>query len=220
MRRRDVITLLGGAAAAWPFVARAQHSALPVIGFIHSGSAPQNTHTIAGFHDGLGDAGYVAGQNVTIEYRWADGRFDRLPALAADLVRRGVAALAAFAPPTAVAAKSATTTIPIVFFIGGDPVKLGLVASFRRPGGNITGIGGLTIELVSKRLEILRELAPKADSIAFLVNPSNPTSETQIQNIQDATRALRLKLHIYRATSEHELDAAFAKISQVQAGSL
>jgi putative ABC transport system substrate-binding protein len=210
MRRRDFITLVvGGTAVAWPFVARAQHSALPIVGLIHSGSASQNTHTIAGFHDGLGETGYVAGQNVTIEYRWADGQFDRLPALAADLVGRGVATLAAFAPPTAVAAKSATATIPIVFFIGGDPVKLGLVASFSRPGGNITGIGGLTIDLV-----------PKADSIAFLVNSSNPTSETQIQSMGEATRTLGLRLHIYRATSEDELNAAFAKISQIQAGPL
>ena len=180
MRRREFITLVvGGTAVAWPFVARAQRSALPVIGLIHSGSASQNTHTIAAFHDGLGETGYVAGQNVTIEYRWADGQFDRLPALAGDLVRGGVAALAAFAPPTALAAKSATATIPVVFFIGGDPVKLGLVASYSKPGGNITGIGGLTIELVPKRLELLRELVPKADSIAFLVNSSNPTSETQ-----------------------------------------
>ena len=164
--------------------------------------------------------GYVAGQNVTIEYRWADGQFDRLPPLAADLVRRGVTALAAFAPPTALAAKSATTNIPIVFFIGGDPVKLGLVASFSRPGGNITGIGGLTIDLVPKRLELLRELVPKADLIALLVNSSNPTAETQIQSMGEATRALGLRLHIYRATSENELNAAFAKISQMQAGPL
>jgi len=218
VRRRDFIRAVAGSTVAWPLTSAAQHSALPAIGLIHSGSASQNTHTIAGFHDGLGETGYVAGQNVTIEYRWADGQFDRLPTLAADLVRRGVAALAAFAPPTAVAAKSATATIPIVFFIGGDPVKLGLVASFSRPGGNITGVGGLTIDLVSKRLEILRELVPKADSIAFLLNPSNPTSETQIQNIQEATRALGLRLHIYRATSEHELDDAFAEISQVKAG--
>jgi putative ABC transport system substrate-binding protein len=220
VRRRDFIRAVAGSAVVWPFATGAQHSALPVIGLIHSGSASQNTHTIAGFHDGLGETGYVAGQNVTIEYRWADGQFDRLPALAADLVRRGVAALAAFAPPTAVAAKSATATIPIVFFIGGDPVKLGLVASFSRPGGNITGIGGFTIDLVPKRLELLRELVPKADSIAFLVNPSNPTSETQIQNMREATRALGLRLHIYRATSEHELNAAFAEISQMQAGPL
>jgi putative ABC transport system substrate-binding protein len=221
MRRREFITLVvGGTAAVWPFVARAQRSALPLIGLIHSGSASQNTHTIGGFHDGLGETGYVAGQNLTIEYRWADGQFDRLPALAADLVRRDVAALAAFAPPTALAAKSATATIPIVFFIGGDPVKLGLVPSFSRPGGNITGIGGLTIDLVPKRLELLRELVPKADSIAFLVNSSNPTTETQIQSMREATRALGLKLHIYPATSEHELNAAFAKMSQTQAGPL
>ena len=220
MRRREFLGALSSAAVVWPFVARAQRPPLPVIGLIHSGSAPQNTHTIAGFHDGLRETGYVAGQNVRIEYRWADGQFDRLPALAADLVGRDVAVLAAFAPPTALAAKSATVTIPIVFFIGGDPVKLELVASFRQPGGNITGIGGLTIDLVSKRLEILRELVPKAGSIAFLVNPSNPTSETQIQNMQEATRALKLKLNIYRASSEQELNAAFAKISQLQAGSL
>jgi putative tryptophan/tyrosine transport system substrate-binding protein len=220
VRRRDFIRAAAGAAVAWPLASGAQPSALRVVGLIHSGSASQNIHTIAGFHDGLGETGYVAGQNVTIEYRWADGQFDRLPALAADLVRRGIAVLAAFAPPTAVAAKSATATIPIVFFIGGDPVKLGLVASYSRPGGNITGVGGLTIDLVPKRLELLRELVPKADSIAFLVNSSNPTSETQIQSMREATRALGLKLDIHRATSEHELNAAFAKISQAQAGSL
>ena len=221
VRRREFITLVvGGTAVAWPFVARTQRSALPVIGLIHSGSASQNAHTIAGFHDGLGETGYVAGQNVIIEYRWADGQFDRLPALAADLVSRGVAVLAAFAPPTALAAKSATTTIPIVFFIGGDPVKLGLVASFSKPGGNITGIGGLSIALVPKRLELLRELVPKANSIALLVNSSNPTAETQIQSMWEATRALGLTLHIYRATSEHEVNAAFAKISQMHAGPL
>src|SRR6478736_9241082 len=220
VRRRDFIRAIAGSAVAWPFGVRAQSTASPVIGFIHSGSASQNIHTVAGFHDGLGETGYVAGQNVTIEYRWADGQFDRLPALAADLVRRGVAALAAFAPPTALAAKSATATIPVVFFIGGDPVKLGLVASYSKPGGNITGIGGLTIDLVPKRLELLRELVPKADSIAFLVNSSNPTSETQIQSMQEATRALGLRLHIYRATREHELNPAFAKISQMQAGPL
>jgi ABC-type uncharacterized transport system substrate-binding protein len=221
LRRREFITLVvGGTALASPLVARAQRSVLPVIGFIHSGSASQNTHTIAGFHDGLGETGYVAGQNVTIEFRWADGRFERLPMLAADLIRGGVAALAAFAPPTALAAKSATATIPIVFFIGGDPVKLGLVASLSRPGGNITGIGGLTIDLVPKRLELLRELVPKADSIAFLVNSANPTTEAQIQNMREATRALGLRLHIYPATSEAELDATFAKISEMQVGPL
>ena len=220
MRRRDFIRAVAGSAVAWPLASGAQPSALPVIGLIHSGSASQNTHTIAGFHDGLGETGFIAGQNVTIEYHWADGQFDRLPALAADLVRRGVAALAAFAPPTALAAKSATATIPIVFFIGGDPVKLNLVASFSRPGGNITGIGGLSIDLVPKRLELLRELVPKADSIAFLVNSSNPTAETQIQSMREATRALGLRLDIYPATTEHELNAAFAKISQMQAGLL
>src|SRR5262245_23273518 len=218
MRRREFITLVVcGTAVAWPFVARAQHSASPVIGLIHSGSASQNIHTIAAFQEGLAETGHVAGQNVTIEYRWADGQFEQLPALAADLVRAGVTALAAFAPPTAVAAKSATATIPIVFFIGGDPVKLGLVASYSRPGGNITGIGGLSTDLVPKRLELLRELVPKGDSIAFLVNSSNPTTETQIQSMGEATRALGLKLHIYRATSEHEVNAAFAKIAQMQA---
>jgi len=167
VRRRDFIRAVAGSAVAWPFTSGAQHSALPAIGLIHSGSASQNTHTIAGFHDGLGETGYIAGQNVTIEYRWADGQFDRLPTLAADLVRRGVAALAAFAPPTAVAAKSATTIIPIVFFIGGDPVKLGLVASFSRPGGNITGVGGLTIDLVAKRLRSCANWCPKPIQLHF-----------------------------------------------------
>jgi putative ABC transport system substrate-binding protein len=213
VRRREFISLIGGAAAAWPLAARAQERALRGVGFLHSGSASPNTHTVAAFHHGLGEAGYVVGQNVTIEYRWADGQFDRLPDLAADLVRRRVAVLAAFAPTTALAAKSATATIPIVFFIGGDPVKLGLVSSFSQPGGNITGIGGLTTELVSKRLELLRELVPKANLIAFLVNSSTPTAETQIQNMQAAILALGLQLKIHRATSEQEIDSSFAQLS-------
>ena len=176
MRRREFITLLSGATVAWPFAVRAQQKAMPVIGFLGSASQAQEAPYVAAVRQGLSDTGYVAGQNVAIEYRWAEGHYDRLPASAADLVGRKVDLIATSAPPASVAAKQATSTIPIVFFIGGDPVELGLVASLARPGGNVTGFTFLTAELVPKLLDLLTELVPQARVIALLVNPNNPNA--------------------------------------------
>ena len=189
MRRREFITLLGGAAAAWPFAVRAQQKAMPVIGFLGAVSPTQEAPYVTAFRQGLSDTGYVADQNVAIEYRWAEGHYDRLPALAADLVGRKVDLIATFAPPAAVAAKRATSTIPIVFFIGDDPVELGLVASLARPGGNVTGFSDISAEMTPKRLELLCELVPQATMIALLVNPDNlGTGEQYIRFMQEAAR--------------------------------
>jgi putative ABC transport system substrate-binding protein len=210
IRRREFITLLGGAAATWPLAAGAQQTALPVIGFMSPRSPSDSTELVAAFRQGLKESGYVEGQNAAIEFRWADGQYDRLPALAADLVRSRVAVIAAVGSPAAVAAKSATTTIPIVFSAGFDAVELGLVASLNRPGGNITGVTNLNTELGPKRLELLHEAFPSASVIAALVNPTNPNAEALSRDLQEAARTLGVQLHVLFASTEKEIDTAFA----------
>jgi len=214
VRRREFITLLGGLAAApsvlWPRVARAQQ-AMPVIGFLHATSPDGSTERLRGFRQGLKDIGFVEGENVAIEYRWAENQNDRLPALAADLVQRRVAVIAATSTPAALAAKTATAAIPIVFVAGEDPVKLGLVASLARPGGNLTGINFFSGELTAKRLELLRELVPAAARVAVLVNPTNAfTTETTLRDIEPAARAMRLQIKVLNASTSREIDTAFA----------
>jgi putative tryptophan/tyrosine transport system substrate-binding protein len=214
MRRREFITLLGGAAATLPFAARAQQQAMPVIGLLHPTSLEAFFDRLRGFRQGLKDIGYVEGENVTIEYRWAEGQYDRLPELAAELVRRRVAVIAATGgPPAAFAAKAATTTIPIVFLVGDDPVKLGLVASLARPGGNVTGINFFAVELAAKRLELLRELVPGVTRIAVLVNPASAeVTESTLRDVETAARAITPQMQIFNVTSSREIDAAFATL--------
>jgi putative ABC transport system substrate-binding protein len=221
MRRREFITLLGSA-AAWPRAARAQQPALPVIGWLSSGSRDfDDAVRLPGFRRGLSETGYTEGRNVAIEYRRAEGQLERLPALAADLVSRRVSLiLAAGSPAAALAAKSATTSIPVVFDNSADPVQLGLVTSLNRPGGNITGVTSVSAELEAKRLGLLRELVPSAKLIAVLVNPTRPGVDAQIAQMQPAARALGVPLHILNASSEGDLDAAFVTLIQLQAGAL
>src|SRR6516162_5980690 len=210
MRRRAFITLLGGAAAAWPIAARGQQPPMPVIGYLSARSRDDTSHLIAAFQRGLAENGYVDGQNVTIDYRFALGEYDRLPAMAMDFARRPVAVIASTGgEPAAFAAKAASSIIPIVFTAGGDPVKQGLVASFNRPGGNATGIVLLTNQLEPKRLGLVRELVPRANTVGFLLNPSFPASESQVSDIQEAARAMNLPISVLRANTDHEIDAAF-----------
>ena len=223
MRRRDFITLLGGATVAWPLAVRAQQPAMPVIGFMNIGPAERNDDLGAAFRKGLSETGYIEGQNITIEYRWAEGHDDRLPGLAADLVRRRVSVIAATSTPAALAAlaaREATATIPIVFETAGDPIKLGLVASLNRPEGNITGVTQLNSELVSKRLGLLHDLIPAATIIGFLVNPTDPRAESQTREIQEAAHTLGLQIQVLNASTEDEISTAFAILPQLRVGAL
>jgi putative ABC transport system substrate-binding protein len=220
MRRREFITLLGGAAVAWPLAARAQQPVTPVVGFVN-GRSP-DARRAAAFRKGLNEAGYVEGQNVTVEYHWLGGQYDRLPALMADLIRSRVAVIATpGSSPAALAAKAATTTIPIVFGVSEDPVKLGLVASLARPGGNATGFNFFVTEVVAKRLGLLHELVPKAVRIAVLVNPANaPTAEATLRDIPPAARAIGLQIQVLNASTNREIEAAFATLVRDRADAL
>ncbi|HWX05266.1 MAG TPA: ABC transporter substrate-binding protein [Bradyrhizobium sp.] len=224
MRRRQFITLLGGAAAipvSWPLAVRAQQGALPVVGFLNAASAETYAPLAAAFRKGLDEAGYADGRNVTIEYRWAEGHNERLPALAADLVQRQVAVIAATSTPAALAAKAATATTPIVFETAADPIQLRLVASLNRPGGNVTGVTQTNVEVGPKRLELLHELLPAARIMAFLVDPSDPAvAETTANQMLAAARTLGLELRVLNASAEEDFDAVFAKVSQLQASGL
>jgi putative ABC transport system substrate-binding protein len=220
MRRRQFITLLGGAAAAWPLAARAQQSATPVVGFL-SGTSPETSRdNVDAFQRGMSEAGYRDHQNVAFEYRWAEGRPDRLTGLVADLVRSHVNVIVASGSTEAVAAKAVTATIPMVFFSGGDPVNLGLVASLNRPGGNLTGVSGLTHALGPKQLELLHELVPKASVIAVLINPTAVSTKFDTREIEDAARTIGQRIHFLSASTEGEIDTAFATLVQRQAGAI
>jgi putative tryptophan/tyrosine transport system substrate-binding protein len=213
LKRREFLTLLGGA-AAWPLAASAQQSAMPVIGYLSARSPDDTAHLVAAFRRGLGEHGFVEGQNVTIEYRWALGQYDRLPAMVTELVRRSVTVLTTTGgEPAALAAKAATSTIPIVFTVGGDPVQQGLVASYNRPGGNATGVSLLTSPVEPKRLGLLRELVPQATTIGFLLNPNLPQSGSQLSDMQEAARTINLQLYVLRASTEREIDSAFETVA-------
>ena len=221
MRRREVIALLSGAAAAWPFIARAQQQAMPMIGFLHAGTFEMARDYVAAFHRSLADAGFAEGRNVGIEYRWIEGQNERLPALAADLVRRQVTVIVAASTPAALAAKAATQTIPIVFNIGTDPVGIGLVANLAHPGGNITGVTNLNVELFKKCFELMHSLMPPASTIAVLVNPANVAqTATEKATVQDAARALGARVVILNASSPSEIESVFEVLIGQRAGAL
>jgi putative ABC transport system substrate-binding protein len=220
MRRRDVITLLGGT-AVWTLPARAQQPAMPVVGYLGLESPGRFATRVNAFREGLAEAGYVEGRNVTVEYRWADGQYDRLPKLAADLASQKVAVVVApGGAPVALAAKSATTTIPIVFEMGGDPIALGVVDSLSRPGGNLTGVSSLSVEVSRKRLEFMHELLPGAAVFAIVVNPTSPTANSQLKNLQVAADTLGVRVHVLHAIIEQEFDTVFTGLSQLRADGL
>jgi ABC-type uncharacterized transport system substrate-binding protein len=213
MNRRTFISLIGGAAFTWPLAARAQQRTMPVIGFLNNQSPDTNADRLRAFRQGLKDTGHVEGENVAIEYRWAENQIDRLPVLAAELVRRQVALIVTtVGTAPALAAKAATTTIPIVFAVGEDPVRIGLVENLARPGGNLTGINYFNSELVAKRLELLREMVPAAKRMAVLVNPTGPTAETTLRDVDPAARSMGLQIQIFKAGTSREIDTAFATI--------
>src|SRR5262249_45247748 len=220
MRRRAFIEGIAAVGVAWPLTVRAQQSSMPVIGFLGPGSSQSDAFRVTGLREGLKEAGYVEGQNLTIEYRWADDHHDRLSALAADLVRHQVIVIVATSASATLAAKSATTTLPIVFETSGDPVKLGFVGSLRRPGGNLTGVTQLGEEGTPKRLELLRELLPTARVMALLVNPAEPLGDSQVRASLAAAKTLGLELHVLNASIERDFDAAFAKLTELRAGGL
>jgi putative ABC transport system substrate-binding protein len=220
MTRREVMALLGGAATAWPLAASAQQAAMPVIGFLAGQSREGRAYLTSAFKQGLSETGYIEGQNASIDYRWAENQYDRLTELAAELVARQVAVIVAGPVSAALAAKAATTTVPIVFTIGGDPVHSGLVTSLNRPGGNVTGVSFFTSALEPKRLELLREVNPNAGLIAMLVNPKSPDSETQVRDVQAAAHAIRQQIVVLNASSEHDIETAFAALVQNRAGAL
>jgi putative ABC transport system substrate-binding protein len=222
MNRRKFITLLGGAAAAWPLTSRAQRPAVPVVGFLGSESLDLYAERLRAFHQGLRETGFVEGRNVALEYRWAEGEYGRFPTLLADLVSRKVAVIAAVpGTPPALAAKAATATIPIVFGTAGDPVVAGLVSSLSRPGGNITGVTSLAVELGQKQLEVLTEMVPAATIIALLVNPANPgNADTLSRDLQAAARIRGVGLHVLHASTESDLDTVFATLPRLRAGAL
>ena len=222
MRRREFVALLGGAAAAWPLAARGQQSALPVIGYLYEGSPEPTAQLLAAFRKGLSESGYVEERSVTIEFRWAQGQYDRLPELAAELVRRRVAVIVApGGMPAAIAAKAATTTIPIVFGTGSDdPVQYGLVASLSRPGGNVTGVSAMNVELTAKRLGLLHDLLPGAAHFAVLVNPNSPFTESAITDLRKAASSIGRQLEVLTASTNHDINAAFATLVQKRADAL
>jgi putative tryptophan/tyrosine transport system substrate-binding protein len=221
MRRREFIRLFSSTVVTWPLTARAQQAAMPVVGYLNGGSAKAFQSLMAAFRQGLSESGYAEGQNLAIEYRWADGDFEKLPRLAADLVGRRVSVIVANGPPAVMAAKAATTTIPIVFETAGDPVQLGLITSLARPGGNLTGVTSLNAEVGAKLLELLHELVPSATIIGLLVNPNNPNvAEPTTKSLQGTARTLGLEVHVLHASADHDFDKAFATLIQMRAGAL